>query len=108
MDDDVVIYDKPPANGNPNGVIDAPKGSLFFKKGSFYKINYSGSNSTDWKNLYFQPYNIPSYFLTDDDVQLIIPDTGSYLYNKTTESGIFTGWVFLSNKSPFFFPHQNI
>ena len=63
MDDDIVIYDKPPANGNPNGVLDGPKGSLFFKKGTFYKINYSGSNSPDWKDLYFQPYNIPSYFL---------------------------------------------
>ena len=106
MDDDIVIYDKPPANGNPNGVLDGPKGSLFFKKGTFYKINYSGSDSPDWRDLYFQPYNIPSYFLIDDDIQLVEkPSTGSYLYSKTTNIGVNTGWVLLSYKSPFFFPH---
>lgn len=87
--------------GDPNNVLDGPKGSQFYKTGSFYKINYSGSLASGWQNVNFVPFNVSGYYLTDEDIKLTNPDTGSFLYVKTTKVGNKNGWKLLSNKSPF-------
>jgi hypothetical protein len=99
----IIVYDNPSFDGDPNGSIDGPKGSQFYKTGSFYKINYSGSIPSGWQDVYFQPFNIQGYYLTNDDVKLINQSTGSFLYVKTTGTGSKTGWSLLSTKSPFIF-----
>ena len=97
----IIVYSNPVTDGNPNGAIDAPKGAQFYKTGSFYKINYSGSLASGWQNVNFVPFNVSGYYLTDEDIKLLNPDTGSFLYVKTTAMGSKTGWTLLSNKSPF-------
>lgn len=97
----VFINRAPPVSGDPNGVIYAPKDALFFKSGSFYKINYSGSYGNDWQNLFFKKSVYSKYFYTLLDTALIKKiDTGSYLYVKTTNELSNTGWKLVSNKSP--------
>ncbi len=91
---------KIPADGNPDGIVDAPKGALFHKNGAFYKVNKSGSGATTWESVYFKAYSGPNYYLTDADMQLLLASTGSYLYTKNTIEGTPYGWAFLSNLSP--------
>lgn len=86
--------------GDPNNVLDGPKGSQFYKTGSFYKINYSGSLAAAWEDVYFQKFGIPTYSITSEDVSLNQTATGSFLYLKTTKIGNKSGWKLLSNKSP--------
>ena len=86
--------------GDPNNVLDGPKGSQFYKTGSLYKINYSGSVASGWENLYFQQLGIPTYSITSEDLSLNQISTGSFLYVKTTKIGNKNGWTLLSNKSP--------
>ena len=88
-------------DGNPNGIIDAPKAALFYKIGNVYSINYSGSNSPNWDIVYFQSFRNSKYYLTDEDIGLTVTDTGSFLYLKTTNSKNLNGWLFLGNKRPF-------
>lgn len=90
-----------PADGDPEGLIDAPQGALFFKNNIFYKLNLSGSLANTWQDVNFQRNTIPSYYLTEKDVELLSCNTGSYLYVKTTVAGTPYGWEFLSNQSPF-------
>ena len=86
--------------GDPNNVLDGPKGSQFYKTGSLYKINYSGSVASGWENLYFQQLGIPTYAITSEDLSLDQTATGSFLYVKTTKIGNKNGWTLLANKSP--------
>ena len=88
-------------DGNPNGIIDAPKSALFYKSGSFYSINYSGSDSPNWDRVYFQSFRNSKYYLTDRDIGLTDAATGSFLYLKTTNSKNLNGWLLLGNKQPF-------
>ena len=53
IDMDVIIYEIPAFDGNPNGKIVAPIGSLFYKRGNVYRINYDGLQSSDWARVYF-------------------------------------------------------
>ena len=46
--------------GDPNNVLDGPKGSQFHKTGSFYKINYSGSVASGWEDVYFKQFGMKS------------------------------------------------
>jgi hypothetical protein len=86
--------------GDPNNILDGPKGSQFYKTGSFYKINYSGSVASGWENVYFQKFGIPTYAITSEDASLNQTATGSFLYLKTTKIGNKNGWKLLANKSP--------
>jgi len=86
--------------GDPNNVLDGPKGSQFYKTGSFYKINYSGSVASGWEDVYFKQLGIPTYSITSEDLALNQINTGSFLYVKTTKIGNKNGWKLLSNKSP--------
>ena len=90
-----------PPTGNPDGIIDAPSGALFFKDGPFYKVNYSGSIASGWAIAEFKAYTTPDYYLGADDVQLLTVDSGTALYTKTSISGTPYGWALLSNESPF-------
>ena len=85
--------------GDPNNVLDGPKGSQFYKTGSLYKINYSGSVASGWEDVYFQQLGIPTYSITSEDLSLNQISTGSFLYVKTTKIGNKNGWTLLSNKS---------
>ena len=87
--------------GDPNNVLDGPEGSQFYKTGSIYKINYSGSVASGWEDVYFQPLGIPTYAITSEDLSVGQTGTGSFLYVKTTKIGNKNGWTLLSNKSPF-------
>lgn len=97
---DIILTTSVGPNGDPNGAIDAPKSALFYKSGSFYKINYSGSSSHNWQNVYLKNMSIPSYARTSEDVNLQASNTGSFLYLKTTNGGNSNGWILLSNKRP--------
>lgn len=90
-----------PSDGNPEGIVDAPKGALFHKTGSFYKVNHSGSVATGWVNVYFNPPQQARYFLTAADISLLSVDSGSWLYTKTTAQGTAYGWTLLSKETPF-------
>lgn len=96
------INRNPAPDGNPNGIIDAPLGALFYKTGSFYMLNASGSGVGTWEDVFFQPTSKPFIFRTEQDIVLLKKiQTGSFLYAKTTNSLYNTGWKFISNKSPF-------
>ena len=88
---------KIPADGNPDGIVDAPLGALFHKNGAYYKVNKTGSLATSWESVFFVAYNVPNYYLTDADMQLLGVNTGSYLYTKDSVEGNLYGWRFLSN-----------
>lgn len=90
-------------NGNPNGLLDGPKNTLFYKSGSFYNINYSGSVANGWQPAYFIPIGLPQYFITEADMLLSQGQTGSFLYVKTTDEGSKTGWKLLSNVGPLIY-----
>jgi len=77
------INRNPAPDGDPNGIIYAPNGALFFKTGSFYVLNTSGSSGGNWQDVFFQPTSKPFIFRTEQDNS----------YN--------TGWKFVSNKTPF-------
>jgi len=64
----IIINRSLDAYGNPNGVIDAPKAALFYKTGSFYKINYSGSNSTNWEQVYVKTIGYPQFAISEQDL----------------------------------------
>lgn len=90
-----LIFDESiPPTGNPEGILDGPNGTQFYKTGSFYSINYTGS----WENVYFQQYKLGGYYLTNEDIAIMTVATGSFLYVKTTNVGNLNGWVLLSNK----------
>lgn len=93
-----------PKDGNPEGIIDAPKGTWFHKTGSFYKQNNTGSFHSSWENVYFKPYSSPNYYLTAEDMPLLTVNTGSYLYVKNSVLGTRYGWAFVSYKTPFLSP----
>lgn len=97
----LVLLSNLPPDGNPNGLIDGPKGTQFYKTGSFYKINYTGSVPSGWQDVVIQPFNIPGYYLTDEDIKLLNPEPNSFLYIKNTHSGTKIGWTLLATKSPF-------
>ena len=90
---DIILKASLDSKGNPNGVIDAPKAALFYKTGSFYKINYSGSNSTNWEQVYINSLGISSFAVTLEDIRVQTVETGSFLYLKTTNIGNLYGWV---------------
>jgi len=92
---------KIPADGNPEGIVDAPLGACFYKNGSFYKVNYSGSAAAGWVSAYFKSSTTPNYFLTSADIALLAMDTGSYLYTKTTPQGTPYGWTLISRAYMF-------
>ena len=94
----VVIKHIVPSDGNPEGLIEAPEGALFYKSNKIYKINYGGMGSSVWKNVTFSPFNKSPIFLTNEDLSEVpIPYTGSYVYEKSVEGSAY-GWKFLSNK----------
>lgn len=97
----ITYSNKLPSNGSPEGIIDAPKGALFHKTGSFYKLNNSGSSAAGWVDVYFVPYSVPNYYLTAGDISLLTVDSGSWLYTKTTPQGTTYGWELLSRGTPF-------
>jgi hypothetical protein len=92
-----------PPDGNPEGLVDAPQGALFYKNNNFYKLNTSGSVCNAWESVQFQPSSVSSYYLTQTDTQLLSYYTGSYLYVKNTIAGTPYGWTLLSN-APLFIP----
>jgi hypothetical protein len=96
------IKRNPPPDGNPNGIIYAPQGALFFKTGSFYKINYSGSKHNGvWENVFFRRTTTNFVYKTLEDVELLRQiETGSFFYVKNTSEISNTGWKFVSNKRP--------
>lgn len=96
----IVVYRKPKYNGDPNGLLDGPKNTLFHKKGKFYKINYSGSLAPIWQPVYFVQTMLPNFMLTAKDKELLIQNTGSYLYVKTSNLGSKSGWTLLAEKDP--------
>lgn len=93
---DVIFYSSPAYDGNPDGIIDAPKGAQFYKSGSFYKINYSGSVSPNWQNVRFIAISSPAYVLSPQDEIVTQYSTGSYLYVKSTNKGTTKGWTLLA------------
>lgn len=97
------IKRNPPPDGNPEGIIYAPQGALFFKTGSFYKLKYSGSNpSGDWENVRFGPTTNNFIYRTSADIDLLKRiETGSFLYIKSTSQSSNTGWKFVSSKPLF-------
>lgn len=96
------INRNPAPDGDPNGIVYAPEGALFFKTGSFYVINTSGSSVPNWQSVFFEPTSKPFIFRTEQDIRLLNQiETGSFLYIKTTSNLYNTGWKFVSNKSPF-------
>ena len=98
---DIIINGSLNSKGDPNGVVDAPKSSLFYKTGSFYKINYTGSYSTNWQNVFVRSFGIPNFAVTVEDLKIQAVETGSFFYVKTTNEGNLQGWVLLANKTPF-------
>jgi hypothetical protein len=90
-----------PSDGNPNGILDGPKNSLFYKSGSFYKINYDGVNSTTWQNVYFTEYKNSVYTLTEQDVSILTKLSGAFLYVKRTPKGNLKGWELLKKANVF-------
>lgn len=96
------INRNPTPDGDPNGIIYAPNGALFFKTGSFYVLNTSGSSGGNWQDVFFRPTSNPFIFRTEQDIALLTRiETGSFLYIKTTDNSYNTGWKFVSNKTPF-------
>ena len=96
------INRNPAPDGDPNGMIDAPVGALFFKTGSFYVLNISGSAGGSWEDVFFQPTSKPFIFRTEQDIRLLNQiETASFLYIKTTNNLYNTGRKFIGNKSPF-------
>jgi hypothetical protein len=91
-----------PSNGNPDGIVPATKGALFYKSGSLYKINYEGMSSSSWQSVYFNPFRKQPPFITQSDWDSIpVPETESYLYVKEVADSTSVGWKYLSNKGPF-------
>jgi hypothetical protein len=74
------IKRNPPPDGNPNGIVYAPEGALFFKTGSFYRLKYSGSSQNGtWENVFFQPTTKNFVYRTVEDVELLSRTmTGSF------------------------------
>ena len=98
----VIINNIVPSDGDPEGLIEAQKGALFYKTGSLYKINYYGFFSASWQNVYFHPYNFSPVFLTSSDLDLIpAPNSGGYVYVKTLDSSSM-GLKFLTYEAPYF------
>ena len=93
---DVIIYEIPAFDGNPNGKIVAPIGTLFYKNGIVYRINYGGFQSSDWPRVYFQNKRTPT-----EVESLGIVDTGIYLYLKETNPNSSSGWKLFSRKDIF-------
>jgi hypothetical protein len=94
----VVVKGMIPSDGNPEGLVEAPKGALFHKSGSIYKVNYEGMDSANWRNIFFIPYDKARIFWTVEDVGRIpTPSTGSAVYEKEIDGGKL-GWRFLSDK----------
>jgi hypothetical protein len=99
----LIINKAPPPDGNPEGILNAPLNALFFKTGSFYKINNSGSDAIGWDDVYFSYFYGPFSMRTAQDIELLENiELGTYLYVKTTEQVYNTGWKLLSKKSPFY------
>jgi hypothetical protein len=86
-----------PSNGNPEGLVAADVGALFYKSGSFYKINYVGMSSSLWQNVVFDPFGKNRIFVTEEDLASIpTASNESMIYVKDTESSSF-GWKFLTS-----------
>jgi hypothetical protein len=95
----ITYNQKIPADGNPDGIVDGPKGAMFHKNGVYYKVNKTGSLGGSWESVFFISYNVPDYYLTDADIQLLEVNTGSYLYTKDSIEGDLYGWKFLGQNS---------
>jgi hypothetical protein len=93
---DVIFYSSPAYDGNPNGIINAQKGTQFYKSGSFYKINYEGADPSSWQNVRFVAISYPKYLITTQDDAITQYSTGSYLYIKSTNKGSSLGWTLLA------------
>jgi hypothetical protein len=99
----ITVRNRIPSDGNPDGIVYAPKNSLFYKSDEFYYISYSGSRSPSaWETVEFSPTTIPSLLKTTSDVELLSRvETGSFLYVKTTAGTLSSGWELLTTKSLF-------
>jgi hypothetical protein len=89
----VVINGTIPSDGNPEGVIVASSGALFYKFNGLYKISYGGYTSGSfWQNVSFQPFTTNVLFQTVNDINSIpTASNGTYLYAKETGNGSMDG-----------------
>ena len=96
----LVVNRKVPANGNPDGLLYATYGALFYKYNQFYWVNYQGTKSETWENVFFLASKEPAYNRTEEDVEMLRDiTTGSFLYIKDTGATYKTGWRLISEKS---------
>ena len=96
----LVVHRKAPSDGNPNGLLYAPYGAIFYKANQFYWINYSGSHAETWENVFFKASKEPAYNRTEEDERMLHDiETGSFLYIKDTGAVHKTGWRLLSEKA---------
>jgi hypothetical protein len=88
-----IFYNTYPISGSPEGLILANKNALFFTRGDFSRINYTGTGS--WVDVTYKARRTPSQYEFSQSI-----DTTPITYVKTTD-GSTTGWTFLAAGSLF-------